>query len=132
MNDKLKAIVDKVCAGATAAGEFATKTAATAGKKASGVINASKINLKIFDLTMDIEVLYKEVGRLIYMAHSNEETSAEELDARLLAIDEKNKEIEELRAALDAEKQTKKCELCGKQNERGAIYCSECGAKLGE
>ncbi len=130
MNDKLKSIVDKVCAGATAAGEFATKTAATAGKKASGVINASKINLKIFDLTTDIEVLYKEVGRLIYMAHCNEETSSEELDARLLAIDEKNKEIEELRASLEAEKETKKCALCGKQNARDSLYCSACGAKL--
>lgn len=130
MNDKIRGIWDKICAGATAAGVFATKTAESAGEKAKDVYNISKINLKIFDLTTDIEVLYKEVGRLIYAAHSNEETSTEELDARLLAIDEKKGQIEELRAQLESEASAKKCDECGKVNERDSVFCSNCGTRL--
>ncbi len=130
MNEKVKAIVDKIYAGAVAVGEFATKTCNTAGEKATGVYNASKINLKIFDLTTDIDVLYKEVGKMIYASHCNEEMSAEDIDARLLAIDEKNREIEELREALKSASGEKKCASCGKEHDRDCEYCSQCGAKL--
>lgn len=128
MNDKIKAIWDKICASAAVAGEFATKTAESAGEKAKDVVNISKTNLRIFDLTTDIDVLYKEVGKLIYAAHTNEETSTEELDARLLAIDEKMGQIEELRAQLESG--SKPCEECGKVNGRGSVFCSNCGTKL--
>jgi len=130
VNDKIKTIWDKICASAQAAGEFVTKTAETTGEKAKDVVNASKANLKIFDLTTDIDVLYKEVGKLIYAAHCNEESSSEELDARLLAIDEKKAMIEELRAGLDTENKKRVCENCGKENEPGSSYCANCGAKL--
>lgn len=130
MNDKIKALWDKICAGAAVAGEFVTKTAESTGEKAKGVVNTSKINLKIFDLTTDIDVLYKEVGRLIYAAHSNEETSSEDLDARLLAIDEKKARIEELRAQLESEDAKKVCSECGKENERESVYCAACGTRL--
>ncbi len=130
MNEKIKAIWDKICAGASLAGEFAAKTAENAGEKAKGVVNTSKINLKIFDLTTDIDVLYKEVGKLIYAAHTNEESSTEELEARLLAIDEKMREIEDLKAYLENRKNEKECDSCGKMNEPGSAYCSSCGTKL--
>lgn len=130
MNEKMKAIWDKICAGASRAGEFATKTAENAGEKAKDVVNASKINLKIFDLTTDIDILYKEVGKLIYAAHTNEESSTEELEARLLAIDEKMREIEDLKACLENRKNEKECEACGKKNEADSSYCSNCGEKL--
>ncbi len=130
MNEKVKAIVDKIRAGAYAAGEFATKTYNTAGKKATGVYNASKIKLKIFDLTTDVDVLYREVGKLLYASHCNEETSAEEIDARLTAIDEKISEIEELREALKDMSGTKKCSACGKTHDGDCEYCSQCGEKL--
>lgn len=132
MNEKIKRIWDKICASAGAAGEFASKTVDSAGKKATNVYNVSKINLKIFDLKTDIDILYKEIGRLIYAAHTNEETSTEELDARLLAIDEKNGQIEELRAQLESAKEAKKCRECGKINERDSAFCSGCGAQLND
>lgn len=131
MNEKMKAIWDKICAGATRAGEFATKTAENAGEKAKDVVNVSKMNLKVFDLTTDIDVLYKEVGKLIYAAHTNGESSTEELETRLLAIDEKMREIEDLKACLETRKNDKECEACGKKNDADSSYCSNCGEKLG-
>ena len=130
MNDKMKALWDKICAGATAAGEFAAKTAESAGDKAKGVYNTSKIGLKIFDLTTDIEVLYKEVGRMVYAAHCNEEMSTEELEERLAAIDEIKKQIEELRAQQKNGSSGKVCGECGKLCDEDNTFCPACGTRL--
>ena len=132
MKEKIRGIWDKICAGATVAGEFAAKTAENVGNKATDVYNSSKTNLKILDLTTDIEVIYKEIGRLIYAAHTNEEASTEELDAHLLAIDEKNAEIEELRATLGVKETSKFCTSCGKENSSDSNFCASCGAALEE
>ena len=130
MKDSIRGIWDKICAGATVAGEFAAKTAETVSTKAQGVYNSSKVNLKILDLTTDVEVLYKEIGRIIYAAHTNEETSTEELDERLLAIDEKLKEIEELRLSVASESAEKVCPECGKENSADSNFCANCGTAL--
>ena len=130
MKDSIKGIWDKVCAGATVAGEFAAKTAGTVSGKTQELYKSSKIKLKILDLTTDIDVLYKEIGRIIYAAHTNEETSTEELDERLLAIDEKMKEIEELRITIEAESAERICPECGKENSKDSNFCMNCGAQL--
>lgn len=130
MNDKFKTVWDKICAGAAAAGEFAAKTAESAGEKARGVYNTSKTSLKIFDLTTDVEVLYKEIGRLVYAAHANEDISTEELEERLTAVDEIKKQIETLRSEQKKEKAEKACPECGKICDGESVYCSACGTRL--
>ncbi len=127
MKESIKTVWDKICAGATVAGEFAAKTAENVGNKATDVYNTSKINLKILDLTTDIEIIYKEIGRLIYAAHTNEETSTESLDEMLDTIDEKKRQIEELRASVASDKATKICPSCGRENEGDSNFCSGCG-----
>ena len=130
MNEKIRDIWDKIRTGATLASELATKTAENAGEKAKDVYNASKTNFKIFDLKTDIELLYKELGRAIYVAHSGEETSEEEIDNYLAVIDEKMAQIESLKEELESSRAKKECPDCGKENEAGAAFCSACGAKL--
>ena len=130
MKDSIKTVWDKICAGATVAGKFAAKTAENVGNKATDVYNASKANLKILDLTTDIEVIYKEIGRLIYAAHTNEEASTESLDEMLEKIDEKMNQIEELRASVASDNAVKVCPSCGRENKADSNFCSGCGAAL--
>lgn len=130
MNDKIKNIWDKIVAGAGVASEFATKTANTAGKKATDIYNTSKLSLKVFDLKTDVDVLYKEVGRIIYAAHTNEAASTEELDEKLLKIDAKLNEIEEIKATIESMKSAKRCPECNKENSRESAFCAGCGAKF--
>lgn len=127
MKESIKTVWNKICAGATVAGEFAAKTAENVGNKATDVYNTSKVNLKILDLTTDIEIIYKEIGRLIYAAHTSEETSTEMLDEMLAKIDEKKQQIEELRASIASGEETKVCPSCGKENAGDSNFCSGCG-----
>lgn len=130
MNDKIKNIWEKIVAGAGVAGEFASKTATTAGKKATDIYNTSKLSLKIFDLKTDVDVLYKEVGRIIYAAHTNEAASTEELDEKLLKIDAKLSEIEDIKATIESMKASKRCPECNRENPRDNLFCAGCGAKF--
>ncbi len=132
MDERVKAIFDKIRAGAAVAGEFASRTANSAGKKASEVYNISKLNLKTFDLNTDIEGAYKKLGKLLYASHCNEETNAEEIEACLLEIDEKMAEIEEIRAQIAELSSSVKCPECGKMNNKTCRFCSQCGEKLAE
>lgn len=130
MKEKLSKIWDKICAGATVAGEFAAKTAENVGNKATDVYNTSKTNLKILDINTDIDLLYKEVGKLIYAAHTNEDIPAEDIDEKLLAIDEKMAQVELLKAELEEKRDEKVCSVCGKENASDASFCSSCGSAL--
>ncbi len=132
MKESIKTIWDKICAGATVAGDLAVKTAENVGSKATDVYNASKINFKIFNLTTDIEVIYREIGRLIYAAHTNDESSSEVLDEMLDTIDAKKRQIEELRASIAAGKDTKVCPSCGRENASDSNFCSSCGLTFEE
>lgn len=127
MKESIKTVWDKICAGASVAGEFAAKTAENVGSKATDVYNASKVNLKILDITTDIEIIYKEIGRLIYATHTSEETSTESLDEMLETIDAKMRQIEELRSSVASDKATKICPSCGRKNESDSNFCSGCG-----
>ena len=126
MNELLEGIKE----GAAYAGEFAAKTAVSAGKKASEVFNTSKYNLMIFDLKNDISALLKEIGALIYKTHKSGDDTAELIEEKLAIIDEKNERITELKALIDEIKDTKSCPACGAKSEKSAEFCKKCGTKL--
>ena len=130
MNDKLKGIWQKVCAGAAVTGDYAVRTAGNVGEAAQSVFNSSKISVKMLDVKSDIEILYKEIGKIIYAAHSNEEPAQEELEAMLSVLDDKFAELAELEESLRNASLRKKCEACGKSNPRGNEFCASCGEKL--
>ena len=130
MNDKLNDLLAKVRASATVAGEYATKAAKDVGKAASGAYNVSKLNLQIFDLNTDLDVLYKDIGRLIYASHQGKDTPSDELEAKLALADEKTAKIEALRAEIAAHKDAQVCPDCGSVGSREDKFCSKCGAQM--
>lgn len=111
-------------------GAVATKAADAAGKTATSVVGSTKLNLQIFDLNTEIEILYKEIGKMVYHVHVGQEEDQETLNAKLILIDEKLEKIEELRARLQETKTTVSCPNCGRECTRDAAFCSSCGAQL--
>ena len=50
-------------------GVTAAKAADAAGKTAASVLSATKLNLQIFDLNTEVEILYKEIGKMVHSEH---------------------------------------------------------------
>lgn len=130
VNETMNELLKKIRASASVAGDFAVKTANSAGKKANEVFNVSKYNLAIFDLNTEVDLLYKEIGAMIYQSHCNEDTSAEVLEEKLQELDGKMQEIAELRAKIAELRETKECPNCGTKMEKDAQFCKSCGTKL--
>lgn len=123
MLEKAKVVADKTSKAATRAVE-------SAGKAAGGMAQATKLNLQIFDLNTECEVLYKEIGKLVYDIHLGTEVASDAMDSYLERLDDTRARVEELRAQLAGLKQTVSCPVCGKTCSREAAFCALCGAPL--
>ncbi len=130
MKEKINTFFKKVKASATVAGEYAGKKATEIGEKTSDAFNISKLNLKLFDLNTDMDVLYKEIGKLVYMSHSGEDAAAEELQEKINEADGKMQEIAEIKEQIAALSSSKKCGVCGCECDSSAAFCSKCGASF--
>lgn len=111
-------------------GRVATQAASTAGKTASNVVEATRLNLRIFDLNTEIEILYKEIGKMVYAVHSGSTANQDELQIKLELIDEKLDKIAAIREKLSQVKSTVTCPNCGRECGPDDTFCSSCGAQL--
>ena len=130
MDKKVSEIFEKVKLTAQAVVSGAGKVANTAGKKAGDVVNNTKRSFKIFDLNNEIELLYREIGRLVYATHTGCEIQNDEIDTILAQIDEKNELINQMKEQNAELKQTVECPVCGQTCSKQDTFCRFCGEKL--
>ncbi len=132
MDDKVKDIIRKVKSTATAAGYAAGKTAEAASRRASEMVEVTKLNLQVFDLNTEISMLHKEIGEIVYRAHKGEDTDGLGLEEKLALIDEKFSEIDVMKGRMENLKRTKKCISpdCGKICAKEDRFCAHCGSPL--
>jgi len=130
MDVNVEALLDKVKEIAELTSEAACFAADAAGKKAGDFMNTTKANFKIFDLNAECEVLYKEIGRMVYDVHQGVEVMNEAMEAKLAELDQKQEQILELRRELDRNKPILVCPGCGKVCSPEDSFCSGCGVKL--
>ncbi|MDL2288787.1 hypothetical protein LJC32_05355 [Oscillospiraceae bacterium OttesenSCG-928-F05] len=132
MDDRMRAIIGKVRATAAVAGQAVGRAAEKTGKVAGEMVETSKMHLRVIDLENDINDYYKELGRLVYVAHINPEADTAGIDDILNAVDEKNKEINTILETLEERKASRKCTNadCGHVCAREDRFCPKCGAPL--
>ena len=109
---------------------IAAQAADSASKTAVTVMETTKLNLQILDLNTEIEILYKEIGRLVYHVHIGAEADQEDMQIKLGLIDEKLDQIASIRARLREVKELNTCPNCGKHCAEGDAFCRNCGAQL--
>lgn len=119
MDPKVKELLNKARASAVTYGK-------AAGKFAGSVVEQAKLNLQIFDLNTEIEVAYKEIGKLVYAVHTGEEVCNEAVQAQIEKIDSKTAQIAELRARLTEVKEDGECTPAAAE----PVAC-ECGENTG-
>lgn len=130
MDNKVAMMLEKVKVMAGKTSQAATRAVESAGKMAGDMAQATKINLQIFDLNTECEVLYKEIGKLVYDIHLGAEVAPDAMDGYLDQLDETRGKVEALRAQLTDMKANVTCPECGKQCSREDAFCASCGAAL--
>lgn len=130
MDPNVMAILEKAKATAIYAAEQAGKAAGVASKKASDVATLTRQNLQIFDLNSDIDSIYKEIGKIVYLAHTGDVQPSNQLEDLLVQIDEKLAKVAEIKESLNKAKVSHECPNCGVEADREALFCSNCGRRL--
>ena len=83
-------------------------------------------------MNTEIELLYKEIGKLVYATHNGEDVTAEEVDEKLSLIDEKLAQIKAMKEKMAEKKADVKCPVCGRNCDKDDVYCRFCGTRFGE
>ncbi len=130
MDHNVSMLLEKIKVVAEQTRTSAVKAADRAGKKAGEMAQATRLNLQIFDRTTECEVLYKEIGKVIYDIHQGAETDEDVIERKLAQLDALQGEIEQLRDELSALKTVCICTRCGRQCSRDDAYCAGCGSPL--
>lgn len=101
MNATWNELQQKIREKAVLAGEMAAKGATKASQKAADVWNNSKKSVKVFELNTQVDMLYREIGRMAYQAHVGAEVDEAMIEAAFASVDEKLAQIAELKAEED-------------------------------
>ena len=130
MDSNVKMILERAKATATYAAEKAGKMADAATRKAGDMAQMTMLNLQIFDLNTDIDGVYKEIGKIVYMVHAGVDMNDGELDDLFAQVDEKLATVAEIKETIAAGKTVSVCPECGKECGKSDLFCSRCGHKL--
>lgn len=124
--------MDKVRETAISMGEAAEYTFRNAGRRAEEVLGVTKLNMEIFDLNTEINILLKEIGQMVYDTHTGKEADSQLLDKKLADIDEKRMQIKTCREQIASLKKSKECPVCGEACEKDDKFCRRCGQALSQ
>ncbi len=116
-------IFEQITQEAKKAGEFITEKAVIVKDYTVATWDAAEIRNRI-------EGLYKSIGKAMYLAHTTEADTAEEIDGyinELIALHEALKEKEAERQAI---RNRKLCPACDKPIEKGHVFCPHCGTQI--
>ena len=116
MDTKLQSFLDKVKDTASRTGRSVGRAADAAGKKASEMAAATRLNLRIFDLNTECDVLFRDIGRMVY--------------EKLEEVDAKKEQLAELRDQLASMRSVSICPKCGRTCSREDSFCPGCGTEL--
>ena len=130
MDEKVKELLEKAKFTAGMAADTAVKAAGMVSQKGTQLVEKTKRNFQVFDLNNEVELLMREIGRMVYLTHTGVETDEAALEEKLAQIDEKYAAIAAIKEELEAQKTTTVCPVCGKDCDKNDLYCRVCGEKL--
>ena len=130
MDDKVKALLERVKGTASYAADAAADSARAAGKKAGQMVDVAKLNVQLFDLNGEYNDILRQLGQVMVDTHQGRAPEGALITALLNQADEKNGKIAELKSRIADLKQAASCPACGEPCGRGDKFCRACGGKL--
>ena len=127
MDDKVRALLERVRGTANYAADAAADGARAAGKKAGQMVDVAKLNVRLFDLNGE----YNDVLRQVMVeTHQGLAADPERVTALLAQADERAERIAELKSRISDLKQAQACPVCGEPCGKSDKFCRACGGQL--
>ena len=130
MDDKVKALLERVKCTANYAADAAADGARAAGRKAGQMVDVAKLNVRLFDLNGEYGDLLRQLGQVMYDTHKGQVAESAYVTDLLARADEKAVKIAELKSRITDLKQSQACPGCGAPCGKGDKFCRACGGKL--
>ena len=130
MDDKVKALLERVKGTANFAADAAADGARAAGKRAGQMVDVAKLNVQLFDLNGEYNDILRQLGQVMFDTHRGQAAETEHVTALLAQADEKSARIDEVKGRIADLKQSQTCPACGGPCGRADKFCRVCGARL--
>ena len=130
MDEKVRALLERVRGTANYAADAAADGARTAGRKAGQMMDVAKLNVQLFDLNGEFNEVLRQLGQVMYNTHKGEVPESDEVTKLLGQADEKMGKIAELKGRISDLKQAQSCPACGVPCGKGDKFCRACGTQL--
>ena len=130
MDDKVKALLERVKGTANYAADAAADSARAAGRRAGQMVDVAKLNVQLFDLNGEYNDLLRQLGQIMYDTHKGRVTESAHVTELLSQTDDKAVKIAELRGRIADLKQSQACPACGAPCGKNDKFCRACGGKL--
>lgn len=130
MDEKVKALLDRVKGTASYAADAAADGARAAGKKAGQMVDVAKLNVQLFDLNGEYNDILRQLGQVMVDTHRGQAPEGVLITSLLNQADDKNGKIAELKGRIADLKQAQTCPACGEPCGKNDKFCRSCGGKL--
>ena len=130
MDEKVKALLDRVRGTAGFAADAAVDGARAAGRRAGQMVDVAKLNVQLFDLNGEYNDVLRQLGQVMVDTHKGEVPEQEVVSRLLAQADEAAEKVAELKGRISELKKTQSCSSCGAPCGRGDKFCRQCGAAL--
>lgn len=132
MDNRVKALLDRVRETALNVGGAAGSTARMATRAAGQMADLAKLNMRMFDLNAESTQLLRRLGQVVYDTHLGKDTGTEAITGLLTELDETQTELTELKERVTALRSSRECPQCRSLCARGDHFCHNCGTRLPE
>ncbi len=109
----------------------AKSAAVTVGKEAGRLVDISKLRFTAAELQREVSKKHEALGRMVYDAYKSGSSANISFDEHICAIDDLYKKIDDVNDKINTLRRKSACPKCGFRNDDKAVFCSQCGAKLG-
>ena len=130
MDDKVKALLERVKGTASYAADAAADSARAAGKRAGQMVDVAKLNVQLFDLNGEYNDVLRQLGQVMFDTHRGQAPEGAQVTALLNQADQIALRITELKGRVADLKQAQTCPSCGEPCGKSDRFCRSCGGKL--
>ena len=102
----------------------------TVGKRASKVIDMSKLTLSAADIKSELSKKYEMLGRVSFEAQTTGKDYSKSIADIVAKIINLKAELDSVNEMIANNKSRIKCSACGAYNSKDSVFCNKCGEKI--